>query len=292
MLACPEERDVYAALDLTFIEPELREGRGEIALAEAGQLPVLVTSHDIRGLLHCHTDFSDGGNTLEEMAEATRARGFEYFGLADHSQTARYAGGLSRERVKEQHKLADALNARYKDRFRILKGIESDILEDGSLDYPDDVLASFDFVVASVHSRFGLDPTTQTERIVRAVSNPFTTILGHMTGRLLRRREGYQIDIERVLTVCAEQGVAVEINANPHRLDLDWRWHRRGLELGCMFSINPDAHTIEELDLTSWGVVAARKGGISPDRVLNCLSLDDLVSFLRGRRAAAFARTR
>ena len=217
------------------------------------------------------------------MAEATRARGFEYFGLADHSQTARYAGGLSRDRVKEQHKLADALNARYKDRFRILKGIESDILEDGSLDYPDDVLASFDFVVASVHSRFGLDPTTQTERIVRAVSNPFTTILGHMTGRLLRRREGYQIDIERILTVCAEQGVAVEINANPHRLDLDWRWHRRGLELGCLFSINPDAHTIEELDLTSWGVLVARKGGISPDRVLNCLSLDDLASFLRSR---------
>ena len=186
--------------------------------------------------------------------------------------------------------LADALNARYEDRFRILKGIESDILEDGSLDYPDDVLASLDFVVASVHSRFGLDPKTQTERIVRAVSNPFTTILGHMTGRLLRRREGYQIDIEKVLTVCAEQGVAVEINANPHRLDPDWRWHRRGLELGCMFSINPDAHTIEELDLTSWGVLVARKGGISPDRVLNCLSLDDLASFLRSRRARTIAR--
>ena len=152
-----------------------------------------------------------------------------------------------------------------------------------NLDYPDEVLATFDFVVASVHSRFGLHAKAQTERIVRAVSNPFTTILGHMTGRLLRRREGYQVDIERILTACAEGGVAVEIKANPHRLDLDWRWHRRGLELGCMFSINPDAHTIDELDLTSWGVLAARKGGVPPDRVLNCLSSNALERFLRDR---------
>jgi DNA polymerase (family X) len=276
LLPCPDERDVYAALGLPVIEPELREGRGEIALADAGRLPVLVTGHDLRGLLHCHTDFSDGANTLEEMADATRARGFEYFGVADHSRTARYAGGLSVERVRQQHDLVDALNAEDRGNFRILKGIESDILEDGSLDYPEEVLASFDFIVASVHSRFGLDPDTQTQRIVRAVSNPFTTILGHMTGRLLRRREGYQIDIERILRECADHGVAVEINANPHRLDLDWRWHQRGLELGCMFSINPDAHTVEELDLTCWGLLAARKGGIPRDRVLNCLSGDDL----------------
>jgi DNA polymerase (family 10) len=284
LLPCPDERDVYAALDLPFVEPELREGRGEIALAEARRLPVLVASHHIRGLLHCHTDFSDGGNTLEEMAAATRARGFEYFGVADHSRTARYARGLSIERVREQHGLVDALNASYRGSFRILKGIESDILEDGSLDYPDDVLASFDFVVASVHSRFRLDPKAQTERILRAVSNPFTTILGHPTGRLLRRREGYEIDLEEVLSACARHEVAVEINANPHRLDLDWRWHRRGAELGCMFSINPDAHTIEELDLTAWGVLMARKGGLAPDRVLNCAGGDDLVRFLADRR--------
>jgi len=158
LLPCPEERDVYAALDLPFIEPELREGRGEIALADSGRLPVLVTGRDLRGLLHCHTDFSDGGHTLAEMAEATQTRGFEYFGVADHSRTARYAGGLSTESVREQHKLADARNAAYTGSFRILKGIESDILEDGSLDYPVDILAGFDFVVASVHSRFGLDP--------------------------------------------------------------------------------------------------------------------------------------
>ena len=191
--------------------------------------------------------------------------------------------GSQIERVVDQHKLADELNARYQGRFRILKGIESDILEDGSLDYPDEVLARFDFVVASVHSRFRLDAKTQTERIIRAVSNPFTTILGHMTGRLLRRREGYQIDIEKVLEACARHGVAVEINAHPQRLDLDWRWHQRALELGCMFSINPDAHSVDELDLTSWGVLMARKGGIPPDRVLNCLGRDELVRYLTRR---------
>jgi DNA polymerase (family X) len=284
-----DEKNVYAALDLPFIEPELREGRGEIALAVARRLPQLVADQDIRGLLHCHTDFSDGSNTLEEMAEATRAKGYEYFGVADHSKTASYAGGLSVERVAVQHGLADELNARCQGRFRILKGIESDILEDGSLDYSDEVLARFDFVVASVHSRFRLDAKTQTERIIRAVSNPFTTILGHMTGRLLHRREGYQIDIEKVLEACARHGVAVEINAHPHRLDLDWRWHQRALELGCMFSINPDAHSVDELDLTSWGVLMARKGGIPPDRVLNCMSRDELVRYLT-RRATLINR--
>ena len=281
LIECTEEEDVYAALGLPFIAPELREGRGEIALATDRRLPRLVTNEDIRGLLHCHTDFSDGANTLEEMAEATRARGFHYFGVADHSRTAAYAGGLSIDRVIEQHRLVDVLNRRYSGTFRILKGIESDILVDGALDYPDEILATFDFVVASVHSRFGLDPAAQTERIIRAVSNPFTTILGHMTGRLLRRREGYRIDIERVLEACAAHGVAVEINANPHRLDLDWRWHRRALELGCLFSINPDAHDTDELDLTSWGVLQARKGGVPPDRVLNCLGLDSWRRSLR-----------
>ncbi|MFL4991751.1 MAG: PHP domain-containing protein [Microvirga sp.] len=283
LIACPDEEDVYTALGLPFIEPELREGRGEIALAAEGRLPHLVTNNDIRGLLHCHTDFSDGSNTLQEMAEATRARGYEYFGVADHSKTANYAGGLSVERVLEQHRLADSLNASYRGEFRILKGIESDILEDGSLDYPDEVLARFDYVVASVHSRFRLDSETQTQRIIRAVSNPFTTILGHMTGRLLRKREGYEVDVDRVLRACAEHEVAVEVNANPHRLDLDWRWHQRAMELGCMVSINPDAHSVEELDLTSWGVQMARKGGVPSERVLNCLDARSLTLFLSRR---------
>jgi DNA polymerase (family 10) len=285
LLPCKAEEAVFAALDLPFIPPELREGAGELDLARIGQLPKLVSEKDIRGLLHCHTDFSDGGNTLEEMAEATRDRGYQYFGVADHSQSAGYAGGLKLEDLQAQHADADALNARYGGHFRILKGIESDILQDGSLDYPDDVLERFDFVVASVHSRFRLDKKAQTERILRAVANPHTTILGHLTGRMLMRRPGYEIDVERVLRACAKHGVAVEINANPHRLDIDWRWHRRALELGCMMSINPDAHSIKELDLTRWGVLMARKGGVPSDRVLNCLTLMKLDEFLSQRKA-------
>jgi DNA polymerase (family X) len=280
------EEQVYGTLNLSFIPPELREGRGEVALARAGRLPKLLGERDLHGLLHCHTDFSDGGNTLKQMAEATRKRGYQYFGVADHSQSAGYAGGLSIDEVEEQHALADELNASYRGKFRILKGIESDILQDGSLDYPDEMLDFFDFVVSSVHSRFRLDANTQTDRIIRAVSNPFTTILGHLTGRMLLRRPGYEVDIDAILRACAEYGVAVEINANPHRLDVDWRWHGRALELGCMFSINPDAHSIGELDLTRWGVLIARKGGIPPERVLNSLNLKEITTFLHARRAA------
>ena len=285
LLPCKAEEAVFGALDLPFIPPELREGAGELELARTGRLPKLVSGKDIRGLLHCHTDFSDGGNTLEEMAEATRDRGFQYFGVADHSQSAGYARGLKLEDLEAQHAEADALNARYGGRFRVFKGIESDILQDGSLDYPDEVLDRFDFVVASVHSRFRLDKKAQTERILRAVGKPYTTILGHMTGRMLMRRPGYDVDVERILRACAKHGVAVEINANPHRLDVDWRWHRRALELGCMMSINPDAHSMEELDLTRWGVLMARKGGVPPDRVLNCLALAELDEFLARRKA-------
>ena len=284
LIPCPDEQHVYDALGLPFIAPELREGRGEIELAAAERLPTLVTDADIRGLVHSHTNMSDGSYTLEQMAEATRERGYMYFGVADHSRSAAYAGGLSIEEIAAQHAAADGLNARYAGRFRIFKGIESDILEDGSLDYPDDVLGRFDFVVASVHSRFRLDVATQTARILRAVANPHTTILGHMTGRMLLRRPGYEVDIEAILKACAEHGVAVEINANPHRLDLDWRWHRRALELGCTMSINPDAHSTAELDLTRWGVLMARKGGVPKERVLNCQSLAAITRFLEARK--------
>jgi DNA polymerase (family 10) len=285
-VSCPEEADVYAALGVALIPPELREDGEEIALAAEGRLPVLVDLADLRGLVHCHTDFSDGGNTLDEMARATRKRGYRYFGVADHSKSAGYAGGLSVARVEEQHALADALNARMRG-FRIFKGIESDILLDGSLDYPDEVLGTFDFVVASVHSRFRLDPEQQTARIIRAVSNPHTTILGHMTGRMLMRREGYEVDIPAILAACAEHGVAVEINANPHRLDVDWRWHRLALDLGCTMSINPDAHSTAELDLTRYGVLMARKGWVPKDRVLNALDLDAFRAHLDARKRRA-----
>lgn len=287
-----KEKEIYAALGLQFIEPELREGLGEVELAKKNKIPRLVTDHDIRGILHAHTDRSDGVNTLEVMAEATRRHGYTYFGVADHSQSAHYAGGLSVEEIVEQHAEIECLNKRYGERFRILKGIESDILPDGSLDYPDDVLARFDFVVASVHGRFKLDRKEQTDRILRAVANPRTTILGHMAGRQLLRRPGYDIDIEKVLRACAKHGVAVEINANPWRLDLDWRWHQCALELGCMMSINPDAHSTSEIELTHWGVEMARKGSVPKERVLNCLDLRQLLAYLTYKRANTSARRR
>jgi DNA polymerase (family 10) len=283
-VAARTEAEIYGALGLPFIEPELREGRGEIALARKRRLPNLIRAQDIRGILHAHTAASDGVNTLRQMAEATRKRGYSYFGVADHSKSAHYAGGLSIEEITAQHELIDELNADYKNEFQVFKGIESDILPDGSLDYPDEVLARFDFVVASVHGQFRKHRTSQTERILRAVANPYTTILGHMTGRQLLRRAGYDVDIDTVLAACAEHGVAVEINANPWRLDLDWRWHQRGLELGCIYSINPDAHSTSEIDLTRWGLAMARKGGVPSKRVLNALDLRSFREHLWDRK--------
>jgi DNA polymerase (family X) len=287
LIASKAEKDIYEALALQFIEPELREGRDELTRAAKHTLPTLVDDKELRGMLHCHTTASDGTETLETMAEATRERGFQYFGVADHSQSAHYAGGLSLEEIAEQHREADRLNRRYGNSFRILKGIEADILGDGSLDYPNDVLSKFDFVVASVHSRFKMSKTEQTERILRATENPYTTIIGHMTGRQLQRRPGYEIDIDKILNACADYGVAVEINAHPWRLDLDWRWHQTALGYGCMFSINPDAHSIRELDHMHWGVEMARKGGVPPDRVLNAMPLVKLLRHLQHRRQTA-----
>ncbi|MBB4429887.1 DNA polymerase (family 10) [Bradyrhizobium sp. CIR48] len=283
-LVAGEEADIYKALGLSFIDPELREGRGEVELALQGKLPKLVTDKDLRGILHCHTDASDGTETLESMAKATRQRGFEYFGVADHSKSAHYAGGLSVEAIAQQHREADRLNKRFGKDFRILKGIESDILADGSLDYDDEVLERFDFVVASIHGRFKLDRKAQTQRLLRAISNPHTTIIGHMTGRQLQRRPGYEIDVEKVLRACAKHDVVVEINAHPWRLDLDWRWHRAALEFGCMLSINPDAHSIPELDHMHWGVEMARKGGVPADRILNAMTLPEITRYLRQKR--------
>jgi DNA polymerase (family 10) len=283
-LVAGTEDDIYRALGLPFIEPELREGRGEIERALKQKLPELLTDRDLHGILHCHTDASDGTETLERMAKATRQRGFQYFGVADHSKSAHYAGGLSIEQIEEQHREADRLNKSFGKDFRILKGIESDILADGSLDYPDEVLESFDFVVASVHGRFKLDRKAQTERLLRAISNPYTTIIGHMTGRQLLRRPGYDIDVEKVLRACSKHTVAVEINAHPWRLDLDWRWHQTALDFGCMMSINPDAHSIAELDHMHWGVEMARKGGVPAKRVLNTMKLLEITQHLKRRR--------
>jgi DNA polymerase (family X) len=277
------EEEIYRRLGLPFIPPELREGDDEVGLARAGKLPLLVEQQDLKGLLHVHTDFSDGVHSLREMAEATRARGYRYLGITDHSQSAHYAGGLSTDAILRQHELIDALNDEFGKSFRIFKGIESDIRADGSLDYAQDVLASFDFVVASVHSGFRSEKSEQTARIIKAVSNPFSTILGHVTGRLLLRRPGYDVDMEAILRACAEYGVAIEINCNPHRLELDWRWHRRAVELGCLLSINPDAHSVRELDLVQWGLAIARKGGVEKQSVLNAKSPAHLLKHLQRR---------
>jgi DNA polymerase (family X) len=279
------EEEIYAALDLPFIAPELRESGKEVGLALDGKLPELVTQADLRGVLHAHTTESDGSDSLEDMAEATRQRGYAYLGLTDHSQTAHYAGGLKVEEVAAQQGAVDRLNKRFGATFHVFKGIESDILSDGSLDYSDEVLASFDLVIASVHSKFRMGRQEQTDRIVKAVENPHTTILGHVTGRQLLRRPGYEVDMERILRACAKHGVAVEINAHPWRLDMDWRWCERALELGCMFSINPDAHSTGEIDNIQWGVLMARKGAVSKERVLNTLGLVEFGAFLKRRKS-------
>ena len=227
-------------------------------------------------MIHNHTSYSDGMHSLREMAEGARARGFGYIAVCDHSRTAAYAHGLSIERVLEQQEEIDALNAQFDD-FRILKGIESDILPDGSLDYPDEVLASFDLVVASVHSMFNMSEADMTERMVKAIRNPHTTILGHPTGRLLLARDGYPVDVVRLIDEAVANDVAIEVNANPHRLDLDWRHLEYGMNRGARFSIGPDAHHVDELDYVDYGLYMVRKGGVTPDRLLNTLTAEELI---------------
>jgi DNA polymerase (family 10) len=288
IVAAKTEADIYRALGLEYIEPELREGLDEIERAEARAVPPLVAAEDLRGVLHAHTIASDGVDTLEAMAEACIARGYAYIGITDHSKTAHYAGGLTVEEIEQQHHEIDRLNAAYGDRFHVFKGIESDILPDGSLDYPDDVLRRFDFIIGSIHGQFRLDRAAQTERLLRAASNPFVTIIGHMTGRQLLRRPGYELDFERILAACAAHDVAVEVNGNPWRLDLDWRWLRRGLEVGCKFSINPDAHATGEIaSSTRWGLAIARKSGMPAARVVNALNRDSFARWLDSRKKRA-----
>jgi DNA polymerase (family 10) len=247
-------------------------------------MPELITIDDIRGALHCHSDWSDGKASIAEMAEAARARGWSYIGITDHSESAFYAGGLSRDRIEMQHDEIDALNARLSG-FRILKGVEADILASGDLDYDAVLLDRFDFVVASVHSRFSMDRAAMTERVLRAMDDPHLTVLGHPTGRLLLAREGYAIDMDAVLDKAAAQHVSVELNADPHRLDIDWRLLPRARELGIPIEIGPDAHSTKGLDTMTLGVGMARKGGLEAGDVLNARSADGVMAFARARRA-------
>lgn len=272
VIPCEDEAAIFAALDLPYIPPELREDMGEFDEAP----PNLVGQDDLVGVFHCHTNFSDGMATVEEMAAAAEDRGYAYILIADHSQSAAYAGGLSPERVAEQHGIIDKFNKRSKG-IRVLKGIESDIRADGSLDYDADVLDSFDMVVASVHSKLTMAEKEATKRVIRAVEDPHTSILGHPTGRLLLAREGYPLDFEKVFDACAANGVAVEINANPHRLDLDWRLMRRAKEKGVKLAIGPDAHNPEGLDDVAFGIGVARKGWVESGDLLNSMTLDELL---------------
>lgn len=282
-----DEAALYAALGLAYVPPELREGRGEVEAARAGALPRLVAYDDLRGCFHCHTTYSDGRASVREMAEAARARGWRYLGIADHSRAAAYAGGLSPDEIRRQHEEIDAWNEERGHELWLFKGIEADILPDGRLDYEDgdeEVLASFDYVVGSVHSSFGLSEAEQTKRVVRAVSNPYLTFLGHPTGRLLLSRRGFAIDLDAVIDAAAAHGAAIEINANPWRLDLDWRYWRAAREKGVRTAINPDAHDTDGLDHVRYGVAVARKGWLGAEDVVNAWDVEAVKGYFRRRR--------
>ena len=283
---CKDERAIYKALGLEYVEPELRENTGEVQAALEGKLPELVNIGQVKGVFHNHTTASDGIHTLEEMAEAARALGYQWLGIADHSQSLTIANGLTPARVKHQWQEIERLNRQWKD-FRILKGTEVDILPDGTLDFDDDLLAGFDYVTASVHTHFNQPKEEMTARIVRALENPYVTMLGHPTGRLLLRREAYALDLETVLQAAKKHDKWVEINANPMRLDLDWVHCRRARELGVGLVTNPDAHAADELANTIYGVEVARRGWIGPKQLANTLDLDGVLGELEARRKRA-----
>ena len=284
----PDEPSLYRALGLAWVPPELREGNGELEAAACGDggLPRLVEQSDLRGLLHCHSNYSDGTVTIADWAAACHAAGYEWVGITDHSKSAPYGGGLGAEDVARQHLEIDVVNARVSG-LRVLKGVEADILADGTLDYGPDVLDRFDFVIGSIHSRFGMSEAEMTRRVLTTMDDPHLAILGHPTGRLLLQREPYAIDLEQVLATAAARGIAIEVNADPHRLDLDWRWVRRARELGVTFSIGADAHSTGGMTNVAVGLGIARKGWLEPDRVLNTRDAEAFLTFARARLVAA-----
>jgi DNA polymerase (family 10) len=279
----PDEETLYRALGLPFIPPELREGRGEIDAAEHGGVPRLVEQRDLRGFLHCHTSYSDGSNSIEQLALACRDAGYQYVGITDHSQAAAYAGGLQAEDLMRQVDEIDQVNARLEG-IRVLKGVEADILADGRVDFEEPALARLDFVIASVHSRFNMSAPEMTARILTAMDNPYLTIIGHPTGRLLLSRDPYGLDLDAVIEKAAANSIALEINADPHRLDLDWRVLRQVRQAGAMVSIGADAHSIPGIGYVEFGVNMARKGWLGPDDILNASSADEFLAFARRRR--------
>lgn len=275
---CKSENDIYKILGLQYIPPELRENNGEIEAAEKNQLPKLVDFRDILGAFHCHTNYSDGALTPEELCEAALSKRWKFIGIADHTKSAAYAGGMSLETAKKQIDHVRALSHRLNN-LKIFLGVECDILPDGSLDYPDDLLKEYDYVIASIHSKFKMTETEATERIITALKNPYTTILGHPTGRLLLEREGYPLDLQAVIDTSAQYGKIIEINSHPKRLDLDWRWVRYAKQKGVVLCISPDAHSFEGLNDTYYGVGIARKGWLEPKDVLNTWSNSKIEKF-------------
>lgn len=274
------EEQIFEKNELEFIPPAFREAATSLALAAKKALPKFIQPREIRGVIHSHSTYSDGANTLEEMAAGAKAAGYEYLVISDHSQSAGYAGGLKPDRILQQHAEIDLLNKTLAP-FRIFKSIESDILNDGSLDYPDEVLQSFDLVIASVHSNLGMNEEKAMERLLRAVANPYTRILGHATGRLLLSRKGYPVDHRALIDACAEYNVVLEINANPRRLDIDWSWIPYALERGVLLSINPDAHRLKGFDDCAYGVMAAQKGGLEAAQNLSSFSLAEFEQWLQ-----------
>lgn len=279
-----DEAGIYRALDLDYVAPELREGRGEIEAAREGTLPRLIDITNLRGTFHNHTKESDGKATLEEMVDGARALGLDYLGIADHSKSSVQANGLSAEHLLAQVAKIRELNESLSGEFRIFAGVECDILRDGTLDFPDEVLAQLDYVVASVHNAFTLSEAAMTDRIIKAMQSPYVTMLGHPTGRLLLTRDAYEVSIPDIIDAAAETGTIVELNANPRRLDMDWRWWRIARDKGVHCSINPDAHTVAGLQNIFFGVAVARKGWLRREDVINCLPLDSIEQTLAAKK--------
>ncbi len=284
--SCKTEEEIFEKAGIDFIKPCLRESAEIIDKAKKKQLPVLIAEKDICGIIHNHSNWSDGANTIEQMAEECIRKGMEYLVLSDHSKSAGYANGLKEDRIREQHKQIDTLNKQYAP-FKIFKSIESDILNDGSLDYDDDTLKSFDLVIASVHSNLKMTEEKAMSRLIRAIENPYTTILGHMTGRLLLSRNGYPVDHKKIIDACAANKVVIEINANPHRLDIDWQWIAYAMEKNVLLSIDPDAHSLEGFNDNRYGVLAAQKGGLTKEFNLSSFGLKKFEALIQKKRPSA-----
>ena len=276
-----DESDLYEALGLSFIHPALREDQGEIEAAEISDLPKLVKIENLKGTFHNHTTDSDGKNSLDEMAKAASDLGLQYLGISDHSKSSVQANGLSDERLIKQIKEISQYNKTNKNDIKIFSGVECDILKDGSLDYEDSILSQLDYCVASVHSSFSLTEDEMTQRVIKAIESPYVTMIGHLTGRLLLLRKPYDINVSKIIDACAKNDTIIEINANPRRLDMDWRWWKTAKDKGVKCSINPDAHKIEHLQFLHFGVKIAQKGWLEPSDVVNCLPLDEITKLLK-----------